>query len=138
MTIRFTRRLLLPVFASALILGCGAPATAVAASTTKTTHIAVSAGKPTEFAFKLSKQKVSLGKVIFAVTNRGAIPHTFKICSSPKGGHANTCRGKGTKVLSPGKTAKLTYVFKKKGTYEYICTIAGHAAAGMKGDLKVT
>jgi uncharacterized cupredoxin-like copper-binding protein len=32
----------------------------------------------------------------------------------------------------------LTYTFKTKGTYEFFCTVPGHAAAGMKGDLKVT
>ena len=137
MTTGIARRLLTPLAAAALLLGCIAPA-AVAASRTKTTRIAVTAGKPAEFGFKLSKKKIPTGRVIFTVMNRGAIPHTFKICSSPKGGHANACKGKVTKMLSPGKTAKLTYVFKKKGTYEYICTIAGHAAAGMKGDLKVT
>jgi uncharacterized cupredoxin-like copper-binding protein len=136
MTIRITRRLLVSLAASALILGCLAPAAAIAAS--KATKVNVTAGKPTEFAFGLSKKRVPTGKVIFTVTNKGAIPHTFKVCSNATGGRANTCAGKVTKILSPGKTATLTYVFKKKGTCEYICTIAGHAAAGMKGDLKVT
>jgi nitrite reductase (NO-forming) len=41
-------------------------------------------------------------------------------------------------VISPGKTTSVTVTFTKKGTYEYLCTVPGHAAAGMKGDLKVT
>jgi len=44
----------------------------------------------------------------------------------------------GTKMISPGKSAKLTIVFKRKGAYEYLCVVPGHAAAGMKGDLKVS
>jgi uncharacterized cupredoxin-like copper-binding protein len=32
----------------------------------------------------------------------------------------------------------LPYTFAKPGTYEYLCTVPGHAAAGMKGDLKVS
>jgi len=28
--------------------------------------------------------------------------------------------------------------FKSAGSYEYLCTVAGHAAAGQKGILKVT
>jgi nitrite reductase (NO-forming) len=103
-----------------------------------TTSVTVLAGKPSEFRFKLSKTKVHHGKVAFKVVNKGLLPHTFKICSSPKGGHANACKGKSTKLISPGKSTTLVYVFTKKGTYEYICTVAGHAAAGMKGDLKVT
>ena len=56
--------------------------------------ITVTAGKPTEFGFKLSKTSgVPVGKVIFKVTNKGKIPHSFKICNSPNGGTANTCVG---------------------------------------------
>jgi uncharacterized cupredoxin-like copper-binding protein len=41
-------------------------------------------------------------------------------------------------VLKPGKSGTLTIVFAKAGTYEYLCTVARHAAAGVKGVLKVT
>ena len=34
---------------------------------------------------------------------------------------------------STGKTARLVVTFKKKGKYTYLCTVPGHAAAGMKG-----
>jgi nitrite reductase (NO-forming) len=79
----------------------------------------------TDFKFKLSKTKVNVGTVVFTVVNRGKIPHDFKI------------NGKKTVRLVPGKKATLTVVFKKKGTYAYLCTIPGHAAAGMKGRLGV-
>ena len=73
------------------------------------------------------------------VTNLGTVPHDFKICASPKGStKANTCTGKGTKLLAPKGKATLTYTFKTKGTYEYLCTVPSHAALGMKGVLKVT
>ena len=113
-------------------------ATAVAHRSSAKAKVTVTEGKPSEFHYKLSKKTVSKGTVVFAVTNKGTIPHDFKVCSSSKGGKANACRGKGTKVLSPGKSATLTIVFRKKGTYEFLCTVPGHAAAGMKGDLKVT
>jgi uncharacterized cupredoxin-like copper-binding protein len=127
-------RSLLALATMALLAAC----LAHGAFAAKTTKVTVTAGKPTEFAFKLSKKTVPVGKVTFKITNKGALSHTFKVCASPKGGKADSCTGKSTKVLSPNKTVTLTYVFKKKGTYEYLCTIAGHAAAGMKGDLKVT
>jgi len=98
----------------------------------------VTAGKPSEFAFKLSTKTVRLGTVVFTVTNRGAIVHDFKVCTTPKNNSiANTCNGKGSRKLSPGQSVKLRVTFKKKGSYQYLCTVTGHAAAGMKGLLRV-
>jgi uncharacterized cupredoxin-like copper-binding protein len=54
------------------------------------------------------------------VTNKGKVPHDFKI------------KGKKTALLSPGKSATLKVVFPK-GKFPYLCTVPGHAAAGMKG-----
>jgi uncharacterized cupredoxin-like copper-binding protein len=79
----------------------------------------------TDFKFKLSSSKVPVGTVIFKVVNKGKIAHDFKI------------NGKKTPVLAPGKSATLRVTFKAKKSYAYICTIAGHAAAGMKGSLGV-
>jgi nitrite reductase (NO-forming) len=102
------------------------------------TKVSVVAGKPSEFKFTLSKTAVPTGAVTFSIVNKGALAHTFKICASAKGGSANSCTGKGTTTIAPGKSASLSYTFKTKGSYEYLCTVPGHAAAGMKGDLKVT
>jgi len=79
----------------------------------------------TEFKFKLSRAKVPLGNVTFRVTNRGKIGHDFKIA------------GKKTPVVKSGKTVLLTVTFKKSARYAYLCTVLGHAAAGMKGSLAV-
>ena len=102
------------------------------------TKVAVTAGKPSEFGFKLSTQTVKVGSVTFAIANKGTLPHDFKICMSSKGGSANACTGKDSKLVSPGQSTTLSFTFKTKGTYEYLCTVPGHAAAGMKGDLKVS
>lgn len=116
---------------------CTVPAIAQPLAT-QATIVTVTAGKPSLFAFTLSTKTVKTGTVTFKVTNKGTIPHSFKVCSSNKGGSANACTGKGTANIAPGKSATLTVTFTKKGSYEYLCTIPGHAAAGMKGDLKVT
>jgi len=119
---------------------------AVASSAIFSTHtananvITVVAGKPGELAFQLSKStKLKVGTYVFKVTNKGLGFHTFKFCTTPvMNASKNTCTGKVTKLLSAGQSVTLTYTFAAKGTYEYLCTVPGHAAAGMKGDLKVS
>ena len=82
-------------------------------------QVAVAAGKPSEFTFALSQRTVLLGPVSFTVTNHGALPHDFKVCSTPTTKLGNSCTGKGTKLISPGASATLVFTFKKKGSYEY-------------------
>lgn len=103
----------------------------------KATVVTVTAGKPSEFGFKLSTKTVKAGAVTFKITNKGALVHTFKVCTSAKGGSANACAGKVTPNIGVGKSATLK-VTLTKGTHEYLCTVPGHAASGMKGDIKVT
>ena len=91
------------------------------AAQTLTTNVAVTAGKPSEFKFTLSKKTVKKGIVVFKVVNKGMIAHDFKIA------------GKKTKSLAKGKTQTLRITFKKAGKYAYLCTLPGHAPAGMKG-----
>jgi cytochrome c6 len=100
----------------------------------KATVVTVTAGKPSELAFKLSKlSNIAAGSVTFKITNTGALSHDFKICTKAvTSDKANSCTGKVTTLLAKGKTATLT-VTLKKGEYEFLCTVAGHASAGMKG-----
>jgi nitrite reductase (NO-forming) len=75
-----------------------------------------------EFFFRLSTKSVSKpGTVTFVFKNIGHVLHDFKI------------NGKHTPLIQPGKTAKLVVTFKKKAKYPYLCTVPGHAEAGMKG-----
>lgn len=125
---------------AAAVLFYALPATAkpTSAQAAKATVVSVVAGKPSEFRYTFSVKSVKHGTVTFKLSDKGALPHDLKFCSSPKGGSANSCVGKGTAVISPGGSASLTVTFPKAGIYEYLCTVPGHAAAGMKGDLKVT
>ena len=93
----------------------------VAAGASKATVVKVTAGKPSELKFTLSKKSSAKGVVSFKVTNKGALEHDFKIS------------GKVTKKLKPGTTATLRITFKKGGKFKYLCTVPGHAAAGMRG-----
>jgi uncharacterized cupredoxin-like copper-binding protein len=75
--------------------------------------------------FILKLKKAPHGLVEFMVTNKGHVQHNFKIA------------GKKTPLISPGQT-KVLKVTLKKGKYTYLCTVPGHAAAGMKGVFRVT
>ena len=84
-----------------------------------TTTIQVSGG---EFFFKLSAKSIAKpGTVTFVFKNVGHVQHDFHIS------------GKTTPLIQPGKSAKLAVTFKKAGKFSYLCTVPGHAAAGMKG-----
>jgi uncharacterized cupredoxin-like copper-binding protein len=78
-----------------------------------------------EFKFALTSKTAKHGKVTFRFTNKGKLKHDFKIA------------GKKTALLAPGKSASLT-VTLKAGKYTYICTVPGHAAAGMKGTFRAS
>jgi quinohemoprotein ethanol dehydrogenase len=49
-----------------------------------------------------------------------------------------TSTAKQTPDIEPGSTVALKVKFAKPGSYPYLCTLPGHAEAGMKGVLKVT
>ncbi len=97
----------------------GGPAKQTAAT------VAVTAGKPSEFAFTLSKKVVPKGVVTFTVSNKGMITHDFKIA------------GRKTPSLAKGKTGTVKVTFTKAGKYAFLCTLPSHASAGMKGVLTV-
>jgi uncharacterized cupredoxin-like copper-binding protein len=86
----------------------------------------VTAGKPAEFHFGLTKKTVPKGTVTFLVVNKGNVPHDFKI------------NGHKTKLLTPGQAQTLKVTFLKAGKYPFLCTVTGHAAAGMKGTFTVS
>ena len=60
-----------------------------------------------------------------ASTNKGRLKHDFKISN------------KKTRVLAKGKSQSITTSLRK-GSYRYLCTVSGHASAGMKGSFRVT
>jgi len=105
----------------------------------------VTAGKPSNFAFTLSAKSVPHGSITFKVTNgdSAGLAHDFKLCSAPAKSTSasslpNACAGKATAMIGKGGSATLAVTVAKAGNYEYLCTVPGHAAGGMKGILKVT
>ena len=128
------------LLAFAAVVGVFALVAAIPAlASTKAASIKVSITKTKEFAFTLSPKSAAHGVITFTISNGGNLPHDFQLCSKPSSSpSATSCTGKKTALISPGASAKLTVVVLKAGTYQYLCTVPGHAAAGMKGLLKVT
>ena len=110
---------LLVTLAAALL----APAAVASPRESTTTTVGVTM---TEFKFTLTKKVVPRSVVVFKLVNKGTVSHDFKI------------NGKGSAKIEPGAHGTLRVSFKKAGKYPYVCTLPGHAAAGMKGVLRVT
>jgi nitrite reductase (NO-forming) len=101
-------------------LGAAAPAVG-AQPGTGSAAVTVTAS---EFKFTLSKASVPHGNVVFTVVNEGKLAHDFSI------------NGKTSSLVPPGRSTKLNVAITA-GTFLYICTVPGHAGAGMKGTLTV-
>jgi len=114
-------RLTLALGVALAALVAAAPVAARPAAATATTVTV----QMKEFKFVLSKKIVPHGKVTFRLVNKGTIAHDFKIGT------------KKSALIQPGKTGKLV-VTLTKGKKKYLCTVPGHAVAGMKGTLRVT
>jgi uncharacterized cupredoxin-like copper-binding protein len=119
-----SRRAFIVVAACAAVLVPGA-GSALAAKSQPAAKKATITVKAVEFKFTLSKTSAPKGSVTFKVTNAGKVVHDFKI------------NGKKTPLIKPGKSATLTVSFAKAGKFPYLCTVPGHAAAGMKGSFTV-
>jgi plastocyanin len=98
--------------------------------------VTVSAGKPvqveaTEFRFSPSKIVVTGGggPVEIALKNAGSSGHDLRV--EKDGDDVG-----GTPVFSGGGTKTAT-VDLEPGSYEFICSVPGHEAQGMKGTLEV-
>lgn len=111
--------LLVPALVGALAVS----GQAAAADSVKTVPVRVNM---TDYAFSLSKLRVSRGQVVFQVVNSGEVVHDFRIA------------GKKTPIFTTGQSGLLRVTFSRPGTYAFVCTVPGHIAAGMKGVFKVT
>lgn len=82
----------------------------------------------TEYSFSPASITVSAGdQVKVTFRNNGSIIHNFKISEL----------GIGTKTIGPGEADVVEFTAPTSGTYDILCSIPGHRAAGMEGSLRV-
>ncbi len=67
------------------------------------------------------------------LTNKGTERHDLNFESVHMPGLAGV-----ESILEPGETRTITLTFDQPGTHTFICTLPGHAAAGMTGAAVVT
>ena len=97
-----------------------------------------------DFAFVPATIEVSAGvQVTVNVTNIGGIQHSWILIA---GGDEVTNEAEfseavihaGTGDLDPGQSESVTFTAPEAGTYQIVCHISGHIAAGMVGTLEVS
>ena len=81
-----------------------------------------------EFDVTIEPSQPSAGEVTFVVRNEGHIPHDFRI-------QGNGVDHK-TPMIEAGGSESFT-VTLEQGTYDYVCTVEGHAMLGMQGSFTV-
>lgn len=125
-------RLVLPAVAglSAALTACSGGAGATPVGSPPSLAPGTVAVTASEMKFEPSTLTVKAGEVTFAVTNGGTIEHEFEIFK----GDAVVDE---VEALVPGVTLPLV-VTLEPGDYTYVCKLAGHEEAGMRGALTVT
>ena len=98
-----------------------------------------------EFAFRPAAIRVKMGQsVTLRFVNRGQIAHQFgtdylgtvPVVSSDTRMRVET-PGLEALRLQPGESATIQFVPRRRGRFQFACTIEGHREAGMEGVLDV-
>jgi uncharacterized cupredoxin-like copper-binding protein len=107
-------------------------------------YAAVAAAKPSSSSQKLVTKNVTVTmvdfrfKLSFAGPYKRGVKYVFKTVNKGNALHNfDIQKVKAGKVIPNGKTSSFSVVFKKAGSYQYICDVPRHAELGMSGRLKV-
>ena len=94
------------------------------------------------FAFTPASATVSAGdEVEVTLTNTGALEHSWALVASDAElatvTDSEAINNSATGTVAAGETGNVTFTAPAAGTYQFVYTIAGHAAAGMVGTFTV-
>jgi plastocyanin len=109
-----------------VLAACGSSGGGKSEPTKAATNGAITVDGFDDLHFDVGTITTTAGPLTVTFENKGAMDHTFKIEGTPL-----------TLKAGGGKSATGT-VTLKKGTYDFECTIPGHAAQGMKGKVIVS
>jgi plastocyanin len=112
---------------SGLLASVGTTNNANKVATVKAGKLTIPADPSGALAFQFGKATAKPGKVTVSMPNPSPIQHNIAITGPVK--------GQGPVVGSGGDSSFSATL--KAGTYEFLCEVPGHAAAGMKGTLTV-
>jgi plastocyanin len=129
MTRRWSIALVVAALALAGLVSCSSGGSGSGTCPSKVDTKTVTGGAITvcaaDIKFDVVTIKARPGPLTVTLVNRGAVFHTFKIKDTAL--YLST---------NPGKSDTGT-VTLSKGTYDFECTVPGHAQAGMKGKIEV-
>jgi len=106
-----------------------AASTPVAKAPAGTVNLAANANGQLMFDANTLSVKAKAGKVTIVFANASPVPHNVAITAAGK------TLGSTPTFMGGSKTLVLAL---KPGTYTYVCTVPGHAQAGMQGTLTVS
>lgn len=113
------------VFAGAALL-----AGTMAQSAGSATTLRISASSSGALKYNKSSLRARHGRITIRMSNPSPLQHAVSI----RGRGIRTRNGN---IVGRGGTSRVTATLKK-GTYTFFCPVGAHAAAGMKGTLRVT
>jgi plastocyanin len=110
---------------SGLLASVGTANTANKVTVEKAGKLVIPADPTGALAFQFGKAQAKPGKITFVMPNQSPIQHDIALQGDGKG-----------PVVGTGGVSTFTTTLKA-GTFTFLCTVPGHAAAGMKGTLIV-
>ena len=98
--------------------------------------------KARDLTFDQTQLAVPAGvEVTLNLSNEGALEHNWVLVHETAelatATVADAINQAASEVLASGKSTTLTFTAPAAGSYQYICTVPGHALAGMVGKLTV-
>ncbi len=93
-----------------------------------------------EFKYNPNKITLKVGQQVkVTLVNKGAVEHDLhsEVLDFGVPAGMSGMSGMEHETVAPGKSASATLTPRKKGTFEFWCTIPGHKDAGMKGTFVV-
>ncbi|MFT5194660.1 MAG: putative cupredoxin-like copper-binding protein [Cellvibrionaceae bacterium] len=94
-------------------------------------------------AFSVTELKMQSGaEVTINISNPGGLEHNWLLVAENKDpltvSDADALYGVTSGSIGAGGMATVAFVAPGPGMYQYVCSVAGHAAAGMVGKIEVT